>query len=87
MMPTAGPPPVSPAAATSPARMSVLAIASLVLGMLGFCTFGVAGLLGIVLSIVAIIAINRSAGRVRGNGLAVAGGCVSAVDFSSSLPS
>jgi hypothetical protein len=66
------PPPLMPAS-----RTSGLAIASLVLGVLGFC--GITGLAGLILGILALAQIRRSAGTVKGTGLAVAGIIVSAV--------
>ena len=62
-------------------RTSGLAIASLILGILGFCTFGLAGIVGVVLGIVGLIVISRSAGQLKGAGLAVAGLIVSAVSL------
>ncbi len=52
---------------------SGMAIASLVLGILG-----ITALLGLILGIVSLVQINRSRGRLRGQGLAIAGICVSA---------
>jgi prepilin-type processing-associated H-X9-DG protein len=63
---------------TIPAKTSGLAIASLILGSLGiFC--GITALVGLVLGIVAIVTINKSEGRLRGSGLAIAGTVVSAI--------
>jgi hypothetical protein len=64
------PPPLMPSS-----RTSGLAIASLVLGVLGFC--GITGLAGMILGILALAQIRRSAGTVKGTGLAVAGIIVS----------
>ncbi len=71
----------SPAAqaGSGPPRTSGLAIASLVLGCLGLLTCGITSLVGLVLGIVALVRINKSGGRVRGKGLAIAGTIVSAV--------
>jgi prepilin-type processing-associated H-X9-DG protein len=63
------------------ARTSGLAIASLILGILGFCTFGLAGIAGLILGIVGLIAISKSAGQLKGGGLAIAGIIVSAVSL------
>ena len=59
-------------------KTSGMAIASLVCGIVGPCTAGVLSLVGIVLGIVGIMKVNRSGGRVKGTGLAVAGIVVSA---------
>jgi len=63
------------------AKTSGLAIASLILGILGFCTFGIAGIVGFILGIVGLIAISKSAGRLKGQGLAITGTVVSAVSL------
>jgi hypothetical protein len=68
----------TPPADIAPPKTSVMAIVSLVLAILGFCTGGIAGLVGVILGIIAIIAINKSAGRMQGSGLAIAGICVGA---------
>lgn len=62
-------------------QTSGLAIASLILGILGFCTFGIAGIVGFILGIVGLIAISKSAGRLKGQGLAITGTVVSAVSL------
>lgn len=72
-----GPPPVHRAPASTPApaappKTSGMAIASLVCGVLG-CT----AIVGVVLGIVALLRINRSQGRLGGQGIAIAGLCVS----------
>ncbi len=58
-----------------------MAIGSLVLGILGFFTAGLAGLIGIILGSVAIVGITRSAGRIGGHGLAIAGIALSTVSL------
>jgi hypothetical protein len=63
------------------ARTSGLAIASLILGILGFCTLGLAGIAGLILGIVGLIAISKSAGQLKGGGLAIAGIIVCAVSL------
>jgi hypothetical protein len=68
-------PPLSLPTAAAPPKTSGLAITSLVLGVLGFC--GVTAVVGLILGIVALIKINRSQGRLTGNGFAIAGICVS----------
>jgi hypothetical protein len=67
------PPPLS----TTPveAKTSGMAIASLVLGILGLC--GITALAGLMLGIASLVKINRSGGRLSGQGLAIAGICVS----------
>ena len=83
--PPVGPPPLPPAAtlpppplpAPAPAKLSALAVVSLVLGVLG-CT-GLGALAGLVCGLVALVRINRSGGRLRGRGLAIAGLVVSAL--------
>ena len=69
------PPPlaVTPAAA----RTSGLAITSLVMGILGMC--GITALAGLVLGIISLVKINRSGGRLSGQGLAIAGICISGI--------
>jgi hypothetical protein len=65
-------------------KTSGLAIASLVLGVLGFC--GVTAIVGLILGIVALVKINRSQGRLTGNGFAIAGICVSGLMLLFALP-
>jgi len=60
-----------------PSRSSGLAISSVVLGILGVFTCGLSSLVGFMLGIVALIKIKQSNGRLSGNGLAIAGICVS----------
>jgi hypothetical protein len=67
------PPP--PQATLGECKNSSLAVASLVLGILGFC--GITALVGLILGIVALVKIKRSGGRLSGQGLAIAGICVS----------
>jgi hypothetical protein len=67
------PPPLPVAAAET--KTSGMAIASLVLGILGMC--GITALMGLVLGIVSLVKINRSGRRLSGQGLAIAGICVS----------
>ena len=64
-----------------PAKTSGLAIASLILGICGFCTLGITGVIGLILGIVALSTIRKERGRLRGNGLAIAGIIVSCVSF------
>lgn len=83
--PPVGPPPLPPPAtplppplpAPAPAKLSALAVVSLVLGVLG-CT-GLGALAGLVCGLVALVRINRSGGRLTGRGLAIAGLLVSAL--------
>jgi prepilin-type processing-associated H-X9-DG protein len=80
--PTIGPPPLASESA-GPARTSRLAIWSLVLGILGWATFGVALIitapLGLVFGVVSMSKIRKSQGRLRGEGLALAGTIVSGI--------
>jgi prepilin-type processing-associated H-X9-DG protein len=55
------------------ARTSGLAIASLVLAILGFVTFFLTALPAVILGIVGLFKIERSAGQLKGKGLAIAG--------------
>ena len=65
---TASMPPVAPQAKTSG-----LAIAALVCGIAGLCTAGLGGIAGIILGIVAMVKVKRSAGQLKGKGLAIVG--------------
>src|ERR1035437_4067181 len=66
--PAGAPPPLFVAPAET--KTSGMAIASLVLGILGIC--GITALVGLILGIVALVKINRSGGRLSGQGLAIA---------------
>lgn len=79
----AGAPPSLPGVPVQ-AKTSGMAITSLVLGILGAC--GVTALVGLVLGIVSLVKINRSGGRLSGQGLAIAGICVSAFMLLFSVP-
>jgi len=59
------------------AKTSGMAIASLVLGICGFCTAGISALIGLILGIIGLSAINKSAGHLKGQGIAIAGIVVS----------
>jgi len=73
----AGGTPVAPAPLAAPGRTSRLATASLICGVLGFlCLPAVAG---VVMGIMALLKISKSRGQLRGQGLAIAGLCVSGV--------
>jgi hypothetical protein len=78
---TSSPPPVpgrmapSAPAAVGPAKTCGMAIASLILGLLG--CFGITALIGLILGIMALVKIKNSQGRLSGQGLAIAGVCVS----------
>jgi len=63
----------SPTGPLPDARTSGLAIASLVLALLGFCTFFLTAPLAVILGIVSLFKIERSAGQLKGKGLAIAG--------------
>ena len=69
----------SPGAAGAPgkAKISGLAIASLVAGMLGLCTAGLGGIAGLILGVTALKRIGRSGGALRGRALAIVGLIVS----------
>jgi hypothetical protein len=68
-----------PGAAGAPgkAKISGLAIASLVAGILGLCTAGLGGIAGLILGVTALKRIGRSGGALRGRALAIAGLIVS----------
>ena len=78
-----GAPPPLPATSAE-AKTSSLAISSLVLGILGFC--GITAVVGLVLGIVALVKINKSGGRLSGQGLAIAGICLSGFMLFVSIP-
>ena len=65
-------------------KTSDMAIASLVLGVVGLC--GITALAGLILGIISLGKVNRSGGRLRGRGLAIAGICVSSVMLLLSIP-
>jgi len=62
-------------------KTSGMAIASLMLGILGFCTAGLSAIVGAILGIIGLRAIGKSAGRLKGRGLAIAGIVVSCTGF------
>lgn len=70
-------PPPLPAAV--PSRMSGMAITSLVLGVLGVFTCGFTALFGLIFGIISLVKVKGSQGRLRGDGIALAGIIVSAV--------
>ena len=77
-------PPTAPRTAPSgavPARpkTSGHAVASLILGIVGPCTAGLASIAGLILGIVGLSKIKKSAGAIRGEGLAIAGIILSAL--------
>ena len=72
-------PPVMAARQNTSAKLSGLAIASLVLGILGWFTLGISSLFGLGLGIWALIRINRSQGQLRGMGLALTGTILSGI--------
>jgi len=72
-------PPVLTASPNASAKLSGLAIASLVLGILGWVTLGISSLFGLGLGICALIKINRSQGQLLGTGLALAGTILSGI--------
>src|SRR4051812_4800485 len=58
-------------------QTSGLAVASLVLGILGFISCGISSIVGIILGCVALSQIKKSGGQLKGEGLAIAGLCIS----------
>jgi prepilin-type processing-associated H-X9-DG protein len=54
-------------------KTSGLAITSLILGILSFFTFFITAIPAIIFGIIALVKINKSEGRLKGNGLAIAG--------------
>ena len=60
-------------------KMSIMAVASLVLGVLGLFTCGGTALFGLILGIIAMVKVGNSRGELRGKGLALAGVIVSGV--------
>ena len=62
-------------------KTSGMAIASLVLGICGFVVCGIAGIVGLILGIVGLSSIKKSAGQLKGEGLAIAGIAVSSVSI------
>ena len=79
-------PAAPPSLPTAPAEVktSGMAIASLVLGILGMC--GITALAGLILGIISLGKINRSGGKLSGQGLAIAGICVSGFMLLFSIP-
>src|SRR5436305_9833654 len=78
------PPPPRPAPIPTAAPMqtqngktSGMAIASLVLAILTLPTCGIGGIASLILGIVALVKISHSQDRLKGQGLAIAGICVS----------
>jgi len=65
--------PVSPSSPALSVKTSGLAIASLVLGILAPFTCFLTAIPAIVLGIIAIVKVSKSAGRLKGNGLAITG--------------
>lgn len=61
------------------AKTSGMAIASLVLGICGFVSCGIASIVGLILGIIGLSSIKKSAGQLKGEGLAITGIAASAV--------
>jgi hypothetical protein len=78
-----GAPPPLPATPAE-VKTSGMAITSLIMGILGFC--GITAVAGLILGIIALVKINRSGGRLSGQGLAIAGICVSGFMLLFSIP-
>jgi len=55
------------------AKTSRLAIAALVLAILSFCTFLLTAIPAVIVGIIGLVKIEKSAGRLKGRGLAIAG--------------
>ena len=64
---------ISTVAPSPDARTSGLAITSLVLGILSFFTFLLTAIPAIILGIISIFKVEKSAGQLKGKGLAIAG--------------
>jgi hypothetical protein len=62
-----------------PKKTSGLAITSLVLGILGLFSCGATALFGLAFGIIGLITVKRSEGRLKGDGIALAGIIVSAI--------
>jgi hypothetical protein len=62
-----------------PKKTSGLAIASLVLGILGLFSCGATALFGLAFGIIGLITVKRSEGKLKGDGIALAGIIVSAI--------
>lgn len=75
----AGPPPIRPPSLPPVGRLSVMAVASLVLGLLGVLSCGGTALLGLFLGIIAMVRVGKSGGALTGKGTALAGVIVSGV--------
>lgn len=72
---------ISTVAPSPDAKTSGLAITSLVLGILSFCTFFITAIPAIILGIIGIFKIKKSAGQLKGKGLAIAGITISAISI------
>jgi len=72
-------PTLSTAPPAAPAKMSGMAVTSLVLGILGMFTCGITALVGLILGIIAMVKVKNSGGRLGGNGIALAGVIVSGI--------
>jgi len=71
----------SEAKALAEPKTSGMAIASLILGICGFVSCGITSIVGLILGIVGFSAIKKSAGQLKGEGLAIAGIVVSSVSI------
>src|ERR1700712_1836850 len=72
-------PPMPAKPATTTAKTSGMAIASLVLGILGVFSCGLTALIGLVLGFISMGKIKKSGGQLGGSGIALAGTIVSAI--------
>jgi hypothetical protein len=64
---------VGPTSPLPDAKNSALAVTSLILAILSFCTFLITAPLAIILGIVGLIKIEKSQGKLKGRGIAIAG--------------
>lgn len=66
-------PSMTPVDEVSNARISELAIASLILGILALPTCGISGIIGLIMGIVALVQVRRHRESLKGHGIAIAG--------------
>ena len=77
--PPTAPQTAPPGAVPARPKTSGHAVASLILGIVGPCKVGLASIAGLILGIVGLSKIKKSAGAIRGQGLAIAGIILSAL--------
>lgn len=71
--------------AGTPQKLNTTALLAALTGVLGFCFWGIGGVLAIVLGITARTEIARSAGRESGNGAAITGIALGALNIASCI--